>query len=257
MDREAIYAAVEDADDEELHTLRDHISQVLEKRRLAVKSPERIDRMIEDYQATLGRAGGDPWKPPTSALDTYPRGAVHSHPHQGEDRLWESLISANSHEPGVSGWRLVPKKDEDGNEIPPAFVRPTGSHDSYGEGEMITWVDGNIYRAARNGVVHSPDEYAPDWILVEAEPVEPDPPEDDEDDDGNGDTGNGEDEESEPEPDEPEPEEDLPDEWVQPGGHNPYNTGDRVLWQGSVYESVMDGNAWSPTDHPAGWERQD
>jgi hypothetical protein len=43
-------------------------------------------------------------------------------------------------------------------------------------------------------------------------------------------------------------------EWKQPtGGHDAYNTGDLVLFQGQVYESTIDGNVWSPVDYPAGW----
>lgn len=46
----------------------------------------------------------------------------------------------------------------------------------------------------------------------------------------------------------------APAEWVQPqGAHDAYNTGDRVTYQGSVYESLIDGNVWSPTAYPAGW----
>lgn len=43
-------------------------------------------------------------------------------------------------------------------------------------------------------------------------------------------------------------------EWVQPAGaQDAYNTGDRVIFNGVVYESTVDGNVWSPTDYPAGW----
>ena len=44
-------------------------------------------------------------------------------------------------------------------------------------------------------------------------------------------------------------------EWVQPtGGHNAYNTGDKVIFEGTVYESTIDGNVWSPIDNPSGWK---
>jgi len=44
-------------------------------------------------------------------------------------------------------------------------------------------------------------------------------------------------------------------EWVQPaGGHDAYNTGDRVIYEGRVYESLIDANVWSPTAYPAGWK---
>lgn len=45
--------------------------------------------------------------------------------------------------------------------------------------------------------------------------------------------------------------------WVQPtGAEDAYNTGDRVLYpdaEGTVYESTIDGNVWSPVDYPSGW----
>lgn len=42
-------------------------------------------------------------------------------------------------------------------------------------------------------------------------------------------------------------------EWEQPDSTDPYMTGDRVLFQGTVYESIIDNNIWSPADHPEGW----
>lgn len=48
----------------------------------------------------------------------------------------------------------------------------------------------------------------------------------------------------------------APAEWVQPSGaHDIYGIGDRVTFQGAVWESVLDGNVWSPTAHPAGWKK--
>lgn len=48
--------------------------------------------------------------------------------------------------------------------------------------------------------------------------------------------------------------EDAPAEFVQPSGaHDAYNMGDRVRYNGRVYESVIDGNVWSPDVYPAGW----
>jgi hypothetical protein len=50
------------------------------------------------------------------------------------------------------------------------------------------------------------------------------------------------------------PEDDTPPEWVQPtGAHDAYQKGDRVTFQGSVYESLIDANVWSPSAYPAGW----
>jgi len=48
---------------------------------------------------------------------------------------------------------------------------------------------------------------------------------------------------------------DTPDEWVQPtGAQDAYNTGDRVTFEGAVYESLIDANTWSPAVYPAGWK---
>jgi hypothetical protein len=44
-------------------------------------------------------------------------------------------------------------------------------------------------------------------------------------------------------------------EWVRPtGAHDAYQAGDKVLYNGQVYESVIDGNTWSPDEYPAGWK---
>lgn len=55
-------------------------------------------------------------------------------------------------------------------------------------------------------------------------------------------------------PTDEEPELPTAAEWVQPtGAHDAYNTGDLVLFEGTVYRSTMDGNVWSPAAHPTGW----
>ena len=41
-------------------------------------------------------------------------------------------------------------------------------------------------------------------------------------------------------------------EWVQPaGGHDAYQAGDRVVYDGKVWESTIDANVWAPDVH--GW----
>lgn len=44
----------------------------------------------------------------------------------------------------------------------------------------------------------------------------------------------------------------IPD-WEQPDSTNPYQIGDRVRFDGKVYESVIANNIWSPAAYPAGW----
>ena len=43
-------------------------------------------------------------------------------------------------------------------------------------------------------------------------------------------------------------------EWEQPDSTNPYQIGDRVMFEGQVYESVISNNIWSPAQYPAGWK---
>ena len=42
--------------------------------------------------------------------------------------------------------------------------------------------------------------------------------------------------------------------WSQPtGAHDAYNKGDIVNYNGALYQSLVDGNVYSPIDYPAGW----
>ena len=45
-----------------------------------------------------------------------------------------------------------------------------------------------------------------------------------------------------------------PQEWQQPSSTNPYLTGDKVIYNGQIYESLIDNNIWSPADYPTGWK---
>ena len=56
--------------------------------------------------------------------------------------------------------------------------------------------------------------------------------------------------EIEPEPAPEEPVEQTPPEWEQ----KIYMIGDRITFNGNIYESVIDNNVWSPADYPAGWQ---
>ena len=42
-------------------------------------------------------------------------------------------------------------------------------------------------------------------------------------------------------------------EWEQPESTNPYMKGDKVMFNGVVYESLIDNNIWSPAAFPQGW----
>lgn len=44
-------------------------------------------------------------------------------------------------------------------------------------------------------------------------------------------------------------------EWEQPDSTNPYMIGDKVMFEGEVYESLINSNIWSPAVYPAGWKK--
>ncbi len=43
-------------------------------------------------------------------------------------------------------------------------------------------------------------------------------------------------------------------EWEQPESTNGYAKGDKVRFEGKIYESLIDNNIWSPAAYPAGWK---
>jgi hypothetical protein len=43
-------------------------------------------------------------------------------------------------------------------------------------------------------------------------------------------------------------------DWEQPSSTNPYMKGDKVKFNGKIYESVIDNNVWSPEAYPQGWK---
>lgn len=118
----------------------------------------------------------------------------------------------------------------------PLWVQPLGATDAYELGDVVFY-NGKKYKSKIDANVWSPDAYPAGWeLLDDTEPTDPEP--------------------TDPEPEEPE-EPDTPTvpEFVQPtGAHDAYKTGDRVLYNGQVYESLMDGNVWSPDAYPAGWQ---
>lgn len=57
-----------------------------------------------------------------------------------------------------------------------------------------------------------------------------------------------------PDDPEPEPTPDAP-EYKQPtGAHDAYQAGDRVTFQGRVYEAVINAVTWSPLAYPQAWK---
>lgn len=110
----------------------------------------------------------------------------------------------------------------------PLWAQPSGAHDAYNAGDIVDY-QGTLYRSLIDGNVWAPDVYPAGWEVYAT---------------------------TEPEPG-PEPEPETPAEypaWVQPtGAHDAYGVGDRVTYQGKVYESTVASNVWSPAEYPQGW----
>lgn len=100
----------------------------------------------------------------------------------------------------------------------------------YGKGECCT-EGGKTWRSKIDSNVHSPSAYPQGWQDVASE-------------EGGGTV--------DPEP-QPEPSPQVPDFKQQTGAHDSYKKGDRVRFEGKVYESLIDNNAYSPATYPQGW----
>lgn len=107
----------------------------------------------------------------------------------------------------------------------PEWVQPAGAHDAYpinskvSHGEFETH-EKKHWLSLIDANVYEPTEEVPTiWSLQNAP--------------------------------EPEPEPEIP-EWTE---GVIYNTGDRVMFNNEVYESLIDNNVWSPEAYPAGWAK--
>ena len=106
---------------------------------------------------------------------------------------------------------------EDGE--PLEWQQPSSTN-PYLTGDKVIY-EGNIYQSLIDNNVWSPAEYPQGWELISSE---------------NSDEN-----------------EEIIQDWVQPDASNPYHIGDRVKFNGNIYESTIDNNVWSPETYPAGW----
>lgn len=99
---------------------------------------------------------------------------------------------------------------------------------------------GKVWRSTIDNNVWAPTAYPQGWEEVtDTDAPAPGPEPEPEPGEGEGETG-GEDES-------------IP-AFVQPtGAQDAYKTGDRVTYNGHIYESTMDGNVWAPDAYPQGW----
>lgn len=220
---------------DDLTSVRDLADSLLRNKQIVEDNEERVDELTRQYSEAVGREVGDVWSQPTGAHDAYPTGAVVTH----NSATWLNETPANVWEPGASGWREIPEE----NAVPAQYRQPTGAHDAYSLGDRISW-NGMIYRSLQNGNVWAPNGNPDGWLWETHVPpghVFPEP------------TPEPEPEPEDPAVPDPEPAPEVP-EFVQPtGGHNAYALGDRVLFEGQVWESTIPANAYSPSAYPAGW----
>ena len=144
--------------DEDLDALRVAVLTEQERRAVLASAPAQAEALNRRYAEAIGRQPGDPWVQPTGAHDAYGAGAIHSH----NGKSWESLIPGNVWEPGVSGWREVTEEGE----APPEWAQPTGAHDAYNTGDLVTF-KGTVYRSKIDANVWSPEAYPAGWEQVE------------------------------------------------------------------------------------------
>lgn len=99
---------------------------------------------------------------------------------------------------------------------------------------------GKVWRSTIGNNVWAPTAYPQGWEeATGTDTPEPEPAPEPEPGEGEGETG-GEDES-------------IP-AFVQPtGAHDAYQTGDRVTYNGHIYESTINNNVWSPDTYPQGW----
>lgn len=162
-------------------------------------------------------------------------------------QVYDSTIYTQEPEELPAQWGFVWSKDPR-KALP--FIQLSTS--TYATGECCT-AAGHVWRSKQDGVNWSPETnpefwddlgtiewvMAQDWDVDEPEPEQPEPEQPEEGGESSGDD---------------DPYKDVKD-FVQPtGAHDAYNVGDKVKYNGHVYESTMAGNTYSPDAYPQGWK---
>ena len=120
------------------------------------------------------------------------------------------------------------------------WTQPLCAVDAYNLGDIVSY-NGKLYKSIINANVWSPDVYPAGWEEYTESTGGGD----------SGETGGGDSGTTEPET---PPTETIPD-FVQPtGAHDAYKKGDKVKFEGKIYESLIDANTYSPSAYPAGWK---
>ena len=120
-----------------------------------------------------------------------------------------------------------------------AYRQPTGAHDSYPKGAKFIY-KGRVWESLMDGYCWEPDAPGIDErfvIDVTDKFVK----------------AAGEKPEAKPKDEAPKP---AAPAYRQPtGAHDAYKQGDRVTYNGAVYESTINGNVWTPDAYPQGWKK--
>lgn len=120
----------------------------------------------------------------------------------------------------------------------PIWTQPLCAVDAYNLGDIVSY-NGKLYKSIINANVWAPDVYPAGWEEYTESTSGGD----------SGETGGG----GTTEPETP-PTETIPD-FVQPtGAHDAYKKGDKVKFEGKIYESLIDANTYSPSAYPNGWK---
>lgn len=212
------------------------VGEEAERRKAAAVSAaavaERENEIAREYleanpPAVDEAVGVAKWVQPKGRFDAWPAGARVSH----RGRVWVNILEGPAtHEPGVlnSGWAL---------DVEPGEPVPWEPGLKLVAGESIVERDGIRYDVLVDHVSHEGWVPGQDNGAVFQPRVEDAPHVD-------GEAGAGGSAAGEPDV----------KEFVQPtGAHDAYARGVRVLFEGKVYESLVDGNAFSPSAYPPNW----
>ena len=148
---------IADAADAELRQLKRMIDQELDRRETLANAGRAMDDIARSVLAAQGQVDGDEWVQPTDATNAYPKDWTVTH----DGKTWVSLTPANVWQPGVSGWREIVEESD----TPPEYVQPTGGHDVYNSGDLVTF-EGAVYKCVIDNCVWSPTDYPQGWELV-------------------------------------------------------------------------------------------
>ena len=152
---------------EQIYELIEAAQTELGRRQTAEAFEQQVNELYESARASgaiTAPEQGEQWKQPTHAGDAYAKGDVVTH----DGVQWVSTVTPNVWIPGQSGWHRKPEDDpETGEPGIPEWVRPSGAHDAYAQGDRVTY-NGTTYESVHpTANTWAPDEYG--WEPVDGE----------------------------------------------------------------------------------------